>query len=118
MTFRGLFVRMWQLLITLVFAVKRLLSRNLGQAVDVVSRVMTLAEVSVRAIVEVPATGWLAAGRCPRRLMAEDSDRVSKTIHCGRCQTVLRQRRLPDHNLQFGPQSAMSLGRLLPAFAA
>ena len=109
---------MWQLLITFVIAVKRLLSRNLGQVLDVVLRVMTWAELSVRAIQEVSATGWLAAGWCPRRLMAEDSDRVSKTIFCGRCQTVLRQRRLPDHNLRFGPHTAMSLGRLLPASAA
>lgn len=113
---------MWQLLLTLVFAVKRLLPRTLRQAFRVVPQVVASTEISVPVIPEAPAIGLLAAGWCPRRLMAEESDPFSKTI-CSRLPAVLRrhglsERGLPEQDLRIGSHPAMSLGRLLSASAA
>ena len=108
---------MWQLLWTLVFAVKRLLPGIFRPTSRVAQQVMARAEQSVRALLVVPSVGLLTAGWCPRRLMAEHSDPFS-TISGSRCRTAMPDPRRRELDLRRRSLTGMCLERLLPVRVA
>lgn len=108
---------MWQLLWSLVFAMQRLLPGLFRPTSGIAQLVRTCAEQSVRAIRVLPSVGLLAAGWCPRRLMAEFSDPYSTTSGSD-CPTALQCASRRELDLRRGSLLAMSPGRLLPARVA